>query len=479
MAKLAVALALLALVAGASAKYHDETTMTKDGEVYTGLDMDGKEFPGRITHLYCYSDANGVVTGMAYKNEYTGYKTFCSRPDGGYYSANCVAPGCASFVLGALENIVKVEACRGGKYGYSSVTFWTDLNRNFTCGSASADYTPSDYTSYGKDYQSYKWGKDKHDKYGRHLLEDAAGADLDYYSKKGYGWGWESKCEVYEAPKKPEWADCGCGGCGSTCDPDWYKHGKGSDKYGYVQNKYGKSWTEYDSYYKHDGADGKKTHYYKDYDNYQKYETACGTTACDSKVDYYYRQVYPLAGFKVKCSKADDVYDVYKFKWNKKYFPPVPDNKLPITVTITLAPGITCADINDEQARENITAALEAVLGPLGVGIFVGPVTCTQEPGGNATLSVEVVLTPPPGMDVQTLIDLLVQNGITPGTDICTVNPAVCPPDLITSIVVSYGFPDFQRLQAMLVDSQFQAQIAKYVPLAQWAATGKITIRRN
>ncbi len=77
-------------------------------------DHDGKDKPGRITHIYCYTDPAGMIVGMAYKNEWSGYKTFCDRPHGGYYGENCGA-GCSSLVLGPVENIIKIEACRGGK----------------------------------------------------------------------------------------------------------------------------------------------------------------------------------------------------------------------------------------------------------------------------------------------------------------------------------------------------------------------------
>jgi hypothetical protein len=80
------------------------------------------------------------------------------------------------------------------------VTFHTDLGNTLECGTGDFTYTPDGYDSYGKDYQSYKYGKESGK--GRNLLEEVgaeidaaaapAGAELDYYEKKGYGWGWST-----------------------------------------------------------------------------------------------------------------------------------------------------------------------------------------------------------------------------------------------------------------------------------------------
>ena len=74
------------------------------------------------------------------------------------------------------------------------MTFYTDLGQNLTCGSGDFNYVPGGYDKWGHDYQNYKYGKHegRDGKHGRYLLEADAGADLDYYSKKGYGWGWKS-----------------------------------------------------------------------------------------------------------------------------------------------------------------------------------------------------------------------------------------------------------------------------------------------
>lgn len=145
----------------------------------------GYDCAGRIDQIVCVEDKDGLVAGLAYSNEYQ------TSPTGFCRGAQSPQPSdvVTTLTLAPTESIVSVTACRGTKYGYSSVFFALDSGRNMTCGHAAPDALPEGYSSsYARDYTAGKYLPGYKPRGGRGLLEEGATPDAKSYKKAGWGW---------------------------------------------------------------------------------------------------------------------------------------------------------------------------------------------------------------------------------------------------------------------------------------------------
>lgn len=83
--------------------------------------------------------------------------------------------------------------CCPTRYGYTSITFTTDLGNVWTCGSGEYGYSPDGYNGYWASYQNNGWGRQRGARRGLLQTEAAqaeASADPDTFFRKNHGWGW-------------------------------------------------------------------------------------------------------------------------------------------------------------------------------------------------------------------------------------------------------------------------------------------------
>eukprot|EP00775_Hariotina_reticulata_P002570 gene2570-2872_t len=456
MAKsLAIVLAFAALVGAAHATY------------WAG--HGGFDCSGRITAIRCEEDPNGMLVGISYYNDEVGdFTSYCGSSHGyGYTPAPPGSITTRDWDLEIGDAIVSVEACRGGKYGYTTVTFWTDGGDSFTCGSGSYDYAPQDYASYGQQYQSYGYGADEggyggKGKKGRALLDADAGADIDTYMKKGSGWGWKSKCQVYDSPKQPVWNPRTGGKPGHIGGKDdWFKGGYDSGNWGYSQNKFGKSkaWKSYGSYYNYAGEDGKYTRYYKDYNTYkeQSADYASNPGSYNYKPGYYYKELYPLAGFGAKCDKNGYVYNLYGWCWNHNNVLPPRVDAVILNMEIILDPSLPCppSEAAFLEAIANVTSGLELINC---VGrVTVDPKSYACVPGGatgNTTITAQLYLYADESddtCDLQAISNALVKAGIL-GQNLCAspLGAAQCDAANTQSLILTEKYSVKKMQQTLL-----------------------------
>lgn len=236
---------------------------------------------------------------------------------------------------------------------------------------------------------------------------------------------------TYESPKQPVWA---------SKKKTWYRTSPASAKnWGMASNGYGKSWAMYNSYYAPASTaqtGGKHSRYFKDYTLYRK-AAKQGNTKYEPA--YYYGQVFPLSAFKVECDALGNVYNVYKFCWNKAYVPPTPINLLPVAIQLEMERGALSPNC-PVSAAQNTTlltgvsvagaylltnAPYNTVIGNLTLDTS-GPSACVPETAtANATVTYLAAASPMAGQDLDQLIAGLNATNLAPGTDLCSLSPAL------------------------------------------------------
>eukprot|EP00775_Hariotina_reticulata_P012853 gene12853-12980_t len=423
----------------------------------------GFECPGRINRIACFVDEHGLVVGIVYENDQA------SQPVGFCHTGGVIPAG-GGLDLDPTEAIISVTACRGGRYGYTSIFFETDAGRNLTCGFAKDDYTPADFDpsptsvySRGDYVQGYSGPKMKAPKAHKSRATTKAPT---------HGWGgWSSKCQTYTSPKQPLW---------SSSKKDWYKKGYASKRWGYT-NKYGQAWNMYNAFYKYPGATGtaKEAYYYKDYHTYKKTsQDVAHQQSCGCKPDYYYSQLYPLAAFDVKCDYYGNVYNAYKFCWNKAYVPPPPIDQLPITMRLNLESGASAPVVCPLSTTDNATlvSALQATGQVLlttysqlisGITLEPKPIECIPESSAaNATVSYLAAVIPAKGNDLQSLVTAM-STALPPGTDLCAAVQGVdptCSAARIAQMILDYD-TNVRAQQFQLSRRPVRNRVQKFVGL--------------
>jgi hypothetical protein len=314
MAKIATIIIFLAACVALSCAEPEIESMPRYG---------GYNCPGQITEIRCDEDENGLMQSISFFNpELGGWTCFGSGCPNG---TTGIDPPGVSFVIPPGSSIVRVDACRGKWYGYTSATFFLDDGTQFTCGKGNADYKPPGYDKWGGAYNSYGY------KQGSSYTK---GRRLQAFSSKG-GWGgWSSRCQTYRSTKRPIWTYKPRGSYGPyKGTPSWAQPGTAwadaylnsqkavNDRYwgpAYVSKGYPSSkWTAY-TWMPPKDMGTKPIQYYRRWSDYRQQYTMCRSKRCGYTPGYYFSQVYPLASFKALVDADGYIYNLYGWCFNNK-----------------------------------------------------------------------------------------------------------------------------------------------------------------
>jgi len=87
----------------------------------------------------------------------------------------------------------------------------------------------------------------------------------------------------------------------------------------------------------------------------------CCVHLCLFITDYYFKEVFPLAGFSGYCDRYGMLYNLWGFCWNNHYVNPSPPNSIPVSITLELANGLDCSSLSTEEQLAIVETELLAL----------------------------------------------------------------------------------------------------------------------
>lgn len=120
----------------------------------------------------------------------------------------------------------------------------------------------------------------------------------------------------------------------------------------------------------------------------------CCVHLCLFITDYYFKEVFPLAGFSGYCDRYGMLYNLWGFCWNNHYVNPSPPNSVPVSVTLELANGLDCSSLSTEEQLAIVETELLALQDAL--------IAANPDLAGMQIMYVEESVTCSPGVSADT-----------------------------------------------------------------------------